>query len=117
MTRIILIALFALGCSRLPPPSWTDQRCVDLTAQRDGAFWGSLFAGGLAGVSGITAAIPDDSGALGETTARNVRLGIGVGSVVAAAVATSLAALANMKSNEIENYCEYVTVEEDGGTE
>jgi hypothetical protein len=98
VATIVLMWLCGCGTARATAPSWSDQRCQMLMNQRDAATWGAAFAGGLAGVGGLSTAFPDDEH-------KDVRLGLGISAAVVAATATSLTMLAKMKSGEFERYC------------
>lgn len=107
--RFFIFAILLIGCStataRAPVTdsngfvhSWSVERCQVLLDLRDASTWGAAFAGGLAGVGGLSAAFPDDS-------KKDTRLALGITSAVIAAAATSLTVLAKMKSTEFEQYC------------
>jgi len=107
--RYFIFSLFLLGCStataRAPVTdangfvhSWNSSRCQVLLDLRDASTWGAAFAGGLAGVGGLSAAFPEDDH-------KNTRLALGITSAVVAAAATSLTVLAKMKSSEFSQYC------------
>ena len=109
MKVLIMGLVLLLGCStaaaRQPVTdtngfihSWSTEQCQKLLDMRDAATWAAAFAGGLAGVGGLSAAFPDDD-------RKDARLGLGISSAVIAAAATSLTVLAKSKSTEFELYC------------
>ena len=111
-----LVACLVAGCggvARVAPgapqggsfaTSWTGDRCQRLLDQRDATVWAAAFLGGLAGVSGLSAVLPDGDSA----EERQARLGLGISTAVVAAAATSMTVLAKAKSSEFEAYCNQV---------
>lgn len=116
-SRVAVVAplLLLLGCggvARVAPPgpgasgaTRTVDRCQALLDQRDASVWGAAFAGGLAGVGGLSTAFPEEDGDTTAAEARRARLGLGISAAVLGALGTSLSLLARMKSAEFEQYC------------